>query len=239
MSNKLFTITLIGISLGGYACTEPSRSVETLSNQPEAVSSQAMVDTTLGQSYTIEVWYTDPAEIDTVLAGLRPLANRDLESQLVLRARGDEQVVQITDWASESAARTYTADKATNEQYKILRSELMSHAARDFEQLAIDTGSSVQYSEFLMKRASALDTLSNIARAMTTGMARSEPTLDFIMTLNSTDSSTISLFGLWNTEAGFEIFSENNTFGDQPYWGPYAENDHHMFDVVRAEFNGQ
>ncbi|MEM9674509.1 MAG: hypothetical protein AAF992_18095 [Bacteroidota bacterium] len=202
----------------------------------EVASTSVMVDTTVNRLYVIEVWETEPASVDSTLSSL-PETNDDanLEQRFVLKARNDERVVQITTWNSNEAAEGYTSDKSSHNDYKVLTSKVANYGAKDATPATIDDGSSVQYSEFIMKRKPAIDTLSTIAKGMTSAMARSEPTLDYIMTLNSTDSSTISLFGTWNTEEGFEIFTQNNTFGEQPYWEPYAENEHHMFEVVIAQ----
>ncbi|MEM8968342.1 MAG: hypothetical protein AAGE93_18120 [Bacteroidota bacterium] len=228
-----FPITILLSSCGNKPQPDESKNSVT---PTETVSASVMVDTTLNQLYVIEVWETEPTLVDSTLSSLPETNdNANLEQRLVLKARNDERVVQITTWNSDKAAEDYASDKPSYEDYKVLTSKVANYGAKDATPATIDAGSSVQYSEFIMKRKPAMDTLSTIAKGMTGAMAQSESTLDYIMTLNSTDSSTISLFGAWNTEEGFEVFTQNNTFGDQPYWEPYAENEHHMFEVVIAQ----
>jgi hypothetical protein len=68
---------------------------------------------------------------------------------------------------------------------------------------------------------------------MTSAMAEGggEPTLDSIVQLRATDDAVIGLFGIWRTTKGFEVFAENQTFGEEGYWVPYAENEHWMCAV--------
>ncbi|WKN41745.1 hypothetical protein [Tunicatimonas pelagia] len=228
----LASITALLLSACGASETTEDQTAE----KSESSSASVTVDTTINQLYVFEVWDTDATTVDSTLSASTAVINKpDLASRMVLKARNEGRVVQITTWNSEAAAEEYATDAMPDDSYKILTSKVVNHGSKDAKLAALDTTSSVQYSEFLMKRKSAVDTLSTIAKGMTTAMVRSEPTLDFIMTLNSTDSSTISLFGIWNTEEGFEVFSENNTFGDRPYWEPYADNEHHMFEVVVAQ----
>lgn len=200
----------------------------------KATAGVFVIDTTKGARYVLEVYHTNPARMPGLLSSLPVLDQEDLQAQLLIKARDSTEVVQITRWTTGAAADQYMTQHQPRKDYRILSSTLQNYGAKPEQPFVVDSTASVQYSEFLMKRPSALDTLSPIAVGMTSAMVQSQPTLDFIMTLNSTDQSTISLIGLWNTKEGYEIFAQNNTFGDKPYWEPYAENEHHMFDVVRA-----
>lgn len=226
---SIITITVI------LSCNNITRPAESAEISTESRTSAAVpIDTTLNTLYVIEVQNTDKQNRNVALLGFGPIVDSSLNSQVVLRARDSVQIVQITTWKNEAAARQYAAKKMADNKSKVRMSRVVSHGAKQQKLFLLDNSSSVQYSEFLMKRKSALETLSSIAKAMTVAMAKTQPTLDFITTLNSTDSTTISLLGIWNTQDGFEIFSKSKTFGDKPYWTPYADNDHHMFDVMIA-----
>jgi hypothetical protein len=223
----LFVILFVG------SCTGKKQSdAQYESDITEKPQAAFAIDTTVNALYVIEVWNTDKSSVNAVVAERKPLENIDLKKQLVLRARDGAEVVQITLWNSEPAANKYADSLKLRTDRKVRVSRVVNYGAKQPKLFILDTASSVQYSEFQMKRKSAMDTLSTIAKGMTTSMAQVQPTLDYIMTLNSADSLTISLFGIWNTKEGFEVFAKQKTWGDNPYWEPYAINDHHMFDVV-------
>jgi hypothetical protein len=56
----------------------------------------------------------------------------------------------------------------------------------------------------------------------------SQPTLFLTRELHSVGNESIALLAVWKDRAGFDVFTKNKTFGDKPYWEPYALNEHWM-----------
>jgi hypothetical protein len=227
---SFFAAILVGILLLGACGPQGQKHLVT---KVVVDSSAFVLDGTTKQPHTIEVWYTD-GQPDAVLGTLDQLMDTSYTGQLVLKARDGQEIVRLTSWANEPAAQRYVAAHPKSGNYKCVMAYLASYGTKEAANWVVTPTSSVQYSEFVMLRKSALDTLSGLVKAMTSAMAGSQPTLDYISTFNSTDSTAISLIGIWNTKEGFEVFEKQKTWGEKPYWEPYATNDHHMFDVLAA-----
>ncbi|MCU0448525.1 MAG: hypothetical protein MUC97_01610 [Bernardetiaceae bacterium] len=190
------------------------------------------LNTELKSNYVVEVWYTNLSNQDSIANELKTIDDTLNISQLVIKSRDLAEVVQITQWKDDEATDIYFKSKIPNKTYKAVKANLVSFGSKGNKSWDIGPSSSIQYSEFIMLRKNAIDTLSNMVKSMTSAMANAQATLDFITTFHSDDSTIISLLGIWNTKEGFEIFAKQNTWGEKPYWEPYAKNDHHMFDVV-------
>lgn len=194
------------------------------------VDNSYLLETKSASHISIEMWSVNGDQMDVDL-----LQDSAIQQQLILRARDSSNIIRITDWTSGDDAMNFRKNSKTAvDGYQIQTATIASTAYKSEASIRIDTSSSVQYSAFLMYRSLAIDTLSNLVQSMTSAMVKAQPSLDFIITMNSADSSAISLLGLWNTYEGFKVFEKQNTWGEEPYWGPYASNIHFMCDVVFA-----
>ena len=136
-------------------------------------------------------------------------------------------VVRLSYWADAGPAAAFAATAPLDPT----RTTLFTLASAYGKPDATDTISEetyVQWSEFLLNQPESLEPLSKIVGPMTNGMVSSQPTLTLTREMHATDQTSIALFAVWTDRAGFDIFAENNTFGDTPYWEPYAENEHWM-----------
>jgi len=212
-------------------------------------SGSFVLDTAPRVRYVASVWHTrDSATQRRVLEALRADSNWPggvrPAGTLLLRARRIAQdgaeVVRLTQWPDSASAAGHAARARVFRlggvaPVRTLLYTLTSHAAKPDASLVVADSSSVQFSEYVMKRRRAVDTLVNIAEPIVGAMTQAQPTLRWMVTLRSADSTSISLFGVWSTREGFEVFASQNTFGKggaQGYWVPYARNEHAMFDVV-------
>ncbi len=195
-------------------------------------------DTTPGARYVAEVWDTDTADHDATLAHALAATVGAAVSRgvLVLRAYNRQRVVRVTRWDSDTGVVAYAQDArrvGPRARYvEVLH--VRSTGRKTGQPLAFDTTMAAQFSQFTLRRTTAVDTLQAMAAGMSSGMVQAEPTLRLISTLTAADSSVVAFLGVWDSPEGFEIFAERKTFSAKPYWEPYAGNEHHMMAVAAA-----
>ncbi len=232
---------LPALVLAGSACAgEPEASP---TGEEEAGPTSALLrsfeyDTAAATSYVAEIWDTDEAGHAAVVEGAggdgpEPTGAR---GGLVLDANHGGRVVRLTRWDDSEGAVGYA--RAAREEEPAPRFvhelRLRSIGHEPDQPLVFEASSFAQYSQFVMRRREAVDTLQALAAGMSGGMVLGEPTMQLISTLTSADSSVVAFLGIWDNPDGFELFAEQNTFGEEPYWAPYAENEHDMMSVVSA-----
>lgn len=191
-----------------------------------------------GSVYAVRVWQTTPPTQAEIAATLdrRPRAASSAGG-IVMVCRPGTAVVEITRFASMDAAARFAASAAAGtpapDESRVLRVVSSSRQADAPSTTVVTRESSVQWSEYVMRPNASIDELQEMTTSMTATMAEGgvEPTLDTIVQLRATDDAAIGLFGIWRTTKGFEVFAENQTFGEQGYWVPYADNQHWMCSV--------
>ena len=84
-----------------------------------------------------------------------------------------------------------------------------------------------------MRDPAKLEEFAEMVGPITDGMvAGGASTLRGIARMHATNGLSLGLLGLWGDRDGFRVFQRADTFGPDPYWAPYADNAHWMFDVV-------
>ncbi len=155
-------------------------------------------------------------------------------SALILRSRDGTAVVEIVAWpdgiVSEKTATPYVPAARL---YWRRDFDLVTSFAKQDQGFAVTLGDAVQWSEFLLRDPDDIDELSGMVGGMTEAMTVGGPeTLLSIQQLRSEHDTSIGLFGRWAKPEGFEVFLEEGTFGDKPYWDDYADNAHWMMEVI-------
>ncbi len=200
-----------------------------------AASGAFTIDTAKGSAYTAVVYIAGgeaAARVGEALAAREKPA--EATGQVLLRAHDGATFVELTKWQSPDRATAYTAPYFPAVQAYWRRDFAVADAfAQGDADFTITADSSVQWSEFLLRDPADMAELSETVTAMIGTMASGgETTLQAITELHATNDTSIGLIGLWATREGFHVFETNETFGDDPYWGPYADNAHWMMDVV-------
>jgi hypothetical protein len=214
------------------------RAASTAGQVSAATLAVFVYDTTPGTTYVAEIWDTDSAAQDAVLAHARaaPPGAEPPRGTLVLRAYNGQRVVRVTRWDTVNVAAVYASAArglAPKARY-VEELEVRSVGAKPDQPLAFDSTMAAQFSQFTMRRKAPVDTLQAMAAGMSGGMVQAEPSLRLISTLTARDSSVVAFLGVWTSPTGFDIFAERKTFSAKPYWEPYAGNEHHMMAVVTA-----
>ncbi len=162
-------------------------------------------------------------------------AGRPAESsaQALLRSEDGQTFVEITAWPSLDLAETYSVPYVPSAQV-YWRRVFELHRAFGSAPLELRAGSSVQWSEFLLRSPKERENLAPLVSGMVGAMAAAGPeSLSAIGQLHSVQNTSIGLLGLWKTKDGFKVFERDRTFGSTPYWEPYADNAHWMLGVLR------
>lgn len=191
-----------------------------------------------GSVYSVRVWETTL----TTQAGIAARLDRQPRAAssaggVVLVCRPGTAVVEITRFASVEMAERFAASAIAGapaaSESRVLRVVNSSRQAGATAVTVVTRESFVQWSEYVMRPNANIEELQEMTTSMTATMAEggAEPTLDSIVQLRAIDDAVIGLFGIWRTTRGFEVFADNQTWGEQGYWVPYAENEHWMCAV--------
>jgi hypothetical protein len=182
-----------------------------------------------GGAYTASVWRTDKATHNDSLskAKSQPVPNGTTVAILDCYIGDGTAVVRLTHWPTQDKASSAAKINPSGAKRTLAFVPTSSHS-KPGSPTQISNGMFVQWSEFLLKSPDSKIPLSNIINPMTNGMVISQPTLVLTRELHSLGNESIALLAVWKDRAGFDIFAKNKTFGDKPYWEPYAVNEHWM-----------
>lgn len=177
-----------------------------------------------------------PDEEGAAGEGFAPGEKDASRALLLLESFDGPRVVRFTRWDDERSAARYAeaARAATPTPRYATELEWRSLGRKPEQSLTFGDSSAVQFSQFVMYRTSAVDTLQGLAAGMSGGMVAGELTMRLISTLTARDSSAVVFLGTWDSPVGFKIFEQRGTFGAEPYWEPFAANEHHMMRVLEA-----
>lgn len=195
------------------------------------------IDTAPGATCSVEVWTGDAATAQAIEAALRDRPRPDgARGQALMRDHAGRTVVLLTAWPSAEAAAEAEGSPyfAAAEVYWRRAFSLTGASAKADVAFVIGQGSSVQWSEFLMRDLARIDDFAEMVAGITDGMAEGggAPTLQAIARMQSAHGTSLALLGLWADRDGFKVFQRDATFGSDPYWAPFADNARWMLEVV-------
>lgn len=161
----------------------------------------------------------------------------------VLKSEDGTKAIAFTQWRDLTSFQAYNTKLAQEDTTKHLAKvaaprtfvyEVKKTETRDTVPALNELEDGVQFSEFRMKRSEEQSQLVDIIGDAMGGVIQMESGLQWVTLLRSLDHTNIALLAHWNSSKEFEELSNTPGYDQQNgYWTPFADNDHHLYEVVK------
>jgi heme-degrading monooxygenase HmoA len=91
----------------------------------------------------------------------------------------------------------------------------------------------VMFSEYLLRDPAKQSELLGVTAQFMPNVMKIKSGLQWVTLLPSVDQTTTAFVARFDKPEDFETLSQDSGFTEYAYWDPYAENDHHLYDVVK------
>lgn len=221
-----------------------------LSSTPAAAAATVTFDPSISivnASTIYETTYVDEdAILSDVLKSVQEMLPRSpgFMDATVLRGQDGAKVVVLSQWRDLPSYEAYeTARKADATESKIAKSvNVRSYAYGDIAHLETRKGiptvherdTNVMFSEYLLRDPAKQSELLTVTEQFMPNVMKIKPGLQWVALLPSVDQTTTAFVARFDKPEDFETLSQDSGFTEYAYWDPYADNDHHLYDVVKV-----
>lgn len=188
-----------------------------------------------GLPVTVAVWIAGASGSEVEKALLDRAKPGGAKSQMLLRSIDGSAFVEITAFQNISSRTEYQPIYVPRASAYWRRDFVWKDMFAQSKPLSEVNGKShVQWSEFTLRKGEDIAPLYEIVNPMVATMiAGGAPTLTTADTLHATDNSSIGILATWSEAEGFGVFERQATFGEAPYWAPFADNAHWMLRPIQ------
>lgn len=161
----------------------------------------------------------------------------------VLKGQDGAKVVVLSQWQDLTSYQAYeTKRKANPIEQQIANSvNVRSYAYNNIRHLETRKGlptlherdTNVMFSEYLLRDPAKQSELLMVTEQFMPSVMELKPGLQWVALFPSTDQTTTAFVARFNKPEDFQTLSQDAGFKDYAYWDPYADNDHHLYDVVK------
>lgn len=189
---------------------------------------------------------TDPAPIlkDVLKSAQETLPqSKGFVDATVLKGQDGAQLVILSQWQDLASYQAYEAKRKANPIEKQVAElvNIRSYAYNNIRHLETRKGlptlherdTNVMFSEYLLRDPAKQSELLMVTEQFMPSVMELKPGLQWVALFPSTDQTTTAFVARFEKPEDFQTLSQDAGFKDYAYWDPYADNEHHLYEVVK------
>ncbi len=161
----------------------------------------------------------------------------------ILKGQDGAQLVVLSQWQDLASYKAYeTKRKANPIEKKVADSlKVRSYSYNNIRHIETRKGlptlherdRNVMFSEYFLRDPAKQSELLMVTEQFMPSVMSIKPGLQWVALFPSTDKTTTAFVAQFDKPDDFKTLSQDAGFKDYAYWDAYADNEHHLYDVVK------